>query len=76
VTGHWTARSRTRAVKCETGCPFAKTASAAPEICTEVVHALEQATFAELHPGYRLLPLERLLSRGESACEFVHVIPD
>lgn len=74
VTGHWTERGRTRAVKCETGCPFARTASAAPEICTEVVHALEQATFAELHPGYRLLPLERLLSRGDPACEFVHVI--
>jgi hypothetical protein len=76
VTGHWTERGKTRAVKCETGCPFAKVASTAPEICTEVVHALEEATFRELNPGYRLLPLERLLSKGESACEFVHVLGD
>jgi predicted ArsR family transcriptional regulator len=76
VTGHWTERGRQRAVKCETACPFAKVASQAPEICTEVVHALEVATFRELHPGYRLLPLERLLSKGDSACEFVHVLDD
>ena len=74
VTGHWTERGPTRAVKCETACPFAAVASRAPEICTEVVHALEQATFQELNPAYRLLPLERLLSKGASACEFVHVL--
>jgi predicted ArsR family transcriptional regulator len=74
VTGHWTVRGKTRAVKCETACPFAEVASRAPEICTEVVHALEEATFRTLHPGYRLLPLERLLSKGDSACEFVHVL--
>ena len=74
VTGHWKERGPGRAVKCETGCPFARTASLAPEICTDVVHALEQATFRELNPSYRLLPLRRLLSRGDSACEFVHEI--
>jgi predicted ArsR family transcriptional regulator len=74
VTGHWTERGRERAVKCETACPFAAVASRAPEICTEVVHALEEATFRELNPGYRLLPLERLLSKGAPACEFVHVV--
>ena len=74
VSGHWTARTRDRAVKCETACPFARTASRAPEICTDVVHALEAATFRELNPRYRLLPLERLLSKGDAACEFVHVL--
>ncbi len=74
VTGHWSERGARRAVKCETACPFARAASGAPEICTEVVHALEEATFRELHPGYRLVPLTRLLSRGDAACEFVHVI--
>jgi hypothetical protein len=74
VTGHWTERSPTRAVKCETACPYARAAAAAPEICTYVVHALEEATFRELHPGYRLLPLERLLSKGHPSCEFVHVL--
>jgi hypothetical protein len=76
VTGHWAERGKTRAVKCETACPFARVASQAPEICTEVVHALEEATFRVLNPRYRLLPLERLLSKGASACEFVHVLDD
>ena len=76
VTGHWTERQARRAVKCETACPFAKAASSAPEICTEVVHALEEATFRELNPRYRLLPLDRLLSKGASSCEFVHVIDE
>jgi hypothetical protein len=74
VTGHWTLRTRTRAIKCETGCPFARSASLAPQICTDVIHALEEATFRELNPGYRLLPLTRLLSKGDTGCEFVHVI--
>ena len=74
VTGHWTEQGKTRAVKCETGCPFAKVAAGAPELCTDVVHALEEATFRELNPRYRLLPLERLLSKGAPACEFVHVL--
>jgi hypothetical protein len=76
VTGHWTERGPRRAVKCETACPFARSASAAPEICTDVIHALESATFRELHPGYELMPLERLLSKGDSHCEFVHVLRD
>lgn len=72
VTGEWTERGRARATKCETACPFAKVASEAPEICTDVIHALETATFRELNPRYRLLPLERLLSKGDSRCEFRH----
>ncbi len=76
VTGHWTERSRSRATKCETACPFARTATSAPEICTDVIHALEEATFQELNPGYRLLPLTRLLSKGHDACEFVHVLAE
>lgn len=74
VTGHWTERGPKRAVKCETACPFARVAATAPEICTEVVHALEESTFRELNPRYRLLPLDRLLSKGAAACEFVHVL--
>ncbi len=72
VTGTWTERGARRAVKCETACPFARTAAGAPEICTDVVHALEQATFRELNPRYRLVPLARLLSKGDPVCEFVH----
>jgi hypothetical protein len=74
VTGHWTERGKTHATKCETACPFAKAASGAPELCSDVIHAMETATFRELNPGYRLLPLERLLSKGESRCEFRHEI--
>ncbi len=72
VTGEWTERSRTRATKCETVCPFAEIAKGAPELCTDVIHAMETATFAELNPRYRLLPLERLLSKGDARCEFRH----
>ena len=74
VTGRWTERTPTRATKCETACPFAKAASEAPELCTDVIHALEEATFRELNPTYRLVPLTRLLSKGDSHCEFVHRI--
>lgn len=74
VTGHWTERGRTRATKCETVCPFAHAASASPEICSDVIHALETATFRELNPTYRLVPLERLLSKGHERCEFTHEI--
>ena len=76
VTGHWTERTKTHATKCETACPFARFAKHAPEICTDVVHALETATFTELNPRYRLVPLERLLSKGASACEFRHELAD
>jgi hypothetical protein len=74
VTGHWTERGKTRATKCETACPFAKAASDAPELCSEVIHALETATFRELNPSYRLVPLDRLLSKGHEACVFRHEI--
>jgi predicted ArsR family transcriptional regulator len=72
VTGHWTEKARTRATKCETACPFAEVAREAPELCSDVVHALETATFRELNPSYRLLPLESLLSKGAPRCEFRH----
>jgi hypothetical protein len=74
VTGHWTERGRTRATKCETACPFAEAASGAPELCSDVIHALETATFRELNPSYRLVPLDRLLSKGQSGCDFRHEI--
>ncbi len=74
VTGHWSERTTTRATKCETACPFADTARAAPELCTDVIHALETATFRELNPTYRLMPLERLLSKGHQECVFRHAI--
>ena len=72
VTGEWTLRSPTRATKCETVCPFAEIASGAPELCSDVIHAMETATFAELNPRYRLVPLDRLLSQGHARCEFRH----
>ena len=76
VTGHWTERGKVKATRCETDCPFAAMATQAPEICSDVVHALETATFRALNPSYRLLPLERLLSKGNAFCEFKHVLDD
>jgi hypothetical protein len=72
VTGHWVRAEPTCAVKHETACPFAEIAKGEPRICTELVHALETETFRALNPTYRLVPLERLLSKGDAACEFHH----
>ena len=74
VTGHWTEKEASRATKCETECPFAKIAEGAPELCTDVIHALETETFHALNPTYRLVPLESLLSKGARHCEFRHEI--
>src|SRR6478752_464005 len=52
VTGHWVAKDKTSASRCETACPYAKAASYAPELCTDLIHALEVATFRELNPRY------------------------
>ncbi len=75
VTGHWTIESARCATKHETTCPYADLAAHDTRICTDLVHALETETFARLAPGYRLVPLGRLLSRGDGACEFRHELP-
>ena len=72
VEGHWVARDRCTAEKHETACPFSDLAALEPRICTEVVHELETETFRALNPRYRLVPLERLLSKGDAACVFRH----
>lgn len=72
VTGHWVQEGAHCAVKRETACPFADLATLEPRICTELVHTLETETFRALHPGYRLVPLTRLLSKGDPHCEFRH----
>jgi hypothetical protein len=72
ITGHWAERGATAATRCETVCPFARIASRAPELCTDVVHALETETFRALNPAYVLEPLETLLSKGHGACVFRH----
>ena len=74
MTGHWTERAEKTATKHETQCPFADAARGAPEICEQVIHALETATFRELNASYRLVPLQRLLSKGDASCEFRHEI--
>jgi hypothetical protein len=72
VTGHWTVESPRCATKHETICPFSDLAAQDPMICTDLVHALETETFARLAPGYRLVPLSRLLSKGDGECTFRH----
>lgn len=72
VEGHWVAQDRCTAEKHETTCPFSDLAALEPRICTEVVHELETETFRALNPRYRLVPLERLLSKGDAACVFRH----
>jgi hypothetical protein len=79
VTGHWTeegtVEGRRCATKHETECPFADVAAEDTRICTELVHRLESETFRAVSPGYRLVPLERLLSRGDRSCTFRHEVP-
>lgn len=72
VTGHWVTQERTVAEKHETACPFADLAAHEPRICTELVHSLETETFRALNPTYRLVPLSRLLSKGDAVCAFRH----
>jgi hypothetical protein len=74
VTGHWPVREATVAEKHETACPYADLAARDPRICTDLVHALETETFRAIQPRYRLVPLERLLSRGDTHCVFRHEI--
>jgi hypothetical protein len=78
VTGHWTEEGtiegRRCATKHETACPFADVAAEDTRICTELVHRLESETFRSVQPAYRLLPLERLLSRGDASCTFRHEV--
>jgi hypothetical protein len=79
VTGHWTIEGtvdgRCVATKHETACPFADLAAKDTRICTQLVHGLETATFQAVVPEHRLLPLDRLLSKGASSCTFRHEIP-
>jgi len=83
VTGHWTIEdSHTsegtpcrRATKHETACPFAELASQDTRICTEMIHAMESETFCAVNPSYRLVPLTRLLSKGDASCTFTHEVP-
>lgn len=72
ITGTWTEHGPSCAVKRETSCPFADLGRQDPRICTELVHALETETFVALNPTYRLVPLTRLLSKGDAHCEFRH----
>lgn len=74
VTGHWTVDHAGCATKHETVCPYADLAARDPRICTDLVHALEAETFSRVQPRHRLVPLSRMLSRGDGACEFRHVI--
>jgi hypothetical protein len=63
------------ATKHETACPFADLAAQDTRICTRLVHGLESATFQSIVPEYRLVPLGRLLSKGDASCTFRHEIP-
>jgi hypothetical protein len=79
VSGHWTIEGeidgRCVATKHETACPFADLAAKDTRICAELVHALESATFQSIVPEHRLVPLGRLLSKGDASCTFRHEIP-
>ena len=74
VTGHWTVDGPGCATKHQTSCPYADLAAKDPRICTDLVHTLEAETFSRVQPRHRLVPLSRLLSRGDASCDFRHEI--
>jgi hypothetical protein len=84
VTGHWAEEAShtregtpcLRATKHETECPFAEVARHDPRICTDMIHRLETETFRAINPTYRLVPLTRLLSKGDASCAFTHEVQD
>jgi hypothetical protein len=75
VEGHWPERGPRVAIKHETACPFVDLAARDVRFCTDLVHALETESFRALAPRYRLVPLDRLLSRGDAYCVFRHELP-
>lgn len=72
VVGRWAEASERCAVRHELACPFTDLAARDARFCTDLVHALETETFRALAPSYRLVPLSRLLSKGDSSCVFEH----
>jgi len=74
VKGEWIERGPKRAIKRETECPFSHILRDCPEFCLHLAYELERATFQTLNPTYRLRKLEKLLSRGDDYCEFIHEI--
>lgn len=68
VRGIWTEETKGRAVKEERYCPAARELAACPEVCTNLMMALEAGTFSVINPDLEVPELTSLLSRGDPCC--------
>jgi hypothetical protein len=75
VRGVWTEECRGRAVKEERYCPGARELADCPEVCTNLMMAMEAGTFAVIQPGLSVPKITKLLSRGDDCCLAVIELP-
>ena len=75
VRGVWTEECRGRAVKEERYCPGARELAKCPEVCTNLMMAMEAGTFAVIQPGLAIPQITKLLSKGDDCCLAVIELP-
>lgn len=75
VRGTWTEERRGRAVKEERYCPGARELARCPEVCTNLMMAMEAGTFSVIQPELAVPRITRLLSRGDDCCLAVIELP-
>ncbi|MDI6830221.1 MAG: hypothetical protein QME88_02690 [Actinomycetota bacterium] len=75
VRGIWTEETRGRAVKEERYCPAARELERCPEVCSELMVAMEAGTFSVLNPDLKIPEITELLSRGDPCCRAVIELP-
>ncbi|HEY5531927.1 MAG TPA: hypothetical protein VIK22_08005 [Candidatus Anoxymicrobiaceae bacterium] len=75
VRGVWTEECRGRAVKEERYCPGARELAKCPEVCTNLMMAMEAGTFSVIQPRLAVPRITKLLSRGDDCCLAVIELP-
>jgi len=75
VRGVWTEECRGRAVKEERYCPGARELAKCPEVCTNLMMAMEAGTFSVIQPHLSVPQITKLLSRGDDCCLAVIELP-
>jgi hypothetical protein len=76
VRGVWTEECRGRAVKEERYCPGARELARCPQVCTNLMMAMEAGTFSIINPDLKAPEITKLLSTGDDCCLAVIEVPD
>ncbi len=76
VRGEWVEYGKKRAVKHEYECPQAKPYERCPKICTVLLEAMEQGTFAALGVKVKTPIITKVLPEGAPYCEVVVELED